>query len=59
MRKLSAALAGLAVVVTLSTPAWAETVQHRHHRFGGQSDSRGEGWSRGDNVQHDDPSILF
>lgn len=59
MRTLSAALAGLAVVVTLSTPAWADTVEHRHHGFRGQSDSRGEGSSRGDNLQHDDPSILF
>ena len=59
MRKLSAALAGLALVMTLSTPAWADTVEHRHHRFSGRSDSSGQGSSRGDNEQHDDPSILF
>jgi hypothetical protein len=59
VRKLSAALTGLALVVTLSTPAWADTVQQRHHRFSGRSESPGEGRSRGDNIQHDDPSILF
>jgi hypothetical protein len=59
MRKLSAALTGLALVVTISTPALADTVQHRHHRFNGQSDSPDNGRSRGDNIQHDDPSILF
>jgi hypothetical protein len=57
MRKLSAALAGLVVLATLSTPAWADTVQHRQHRFSGQCSA--EGSSRGDDVQHDDPSILF
>ena len=59
MRKLSAVLAGLAVVLTVSTPAWADTGQHRHRGFRGQSDSRGGGSSRGDNLQHDDPSVLF
>ncbi|MCA1847253.1 MAG: hypothetical protein LC792_29505 [Actinobacteria bacterium] len=59
MRKLSAVLAGLAIVVTLSAPAGADTIQQRHHRFSGRSDSPGEGRSRGDNTQHDDPSILF
>jgi hypothetical protein len=59
VRKLSAAITGLALVVTLSAPAWADTVQQRHHRFSGRSDSPGEGRSRGDNIQHDDPSILF
>jgi hypothetical protein len=58
VRKLSAALTGLALVVTLSTPAWADTVQQRHHRFSDRSDSPGEGRG-GDNIQHDDPSILF
>jgi hypothetical protein len=59
MRKLSAALTGLALVVTISTPAWADSVQHRQHRFSGQSDARDNGRSRGDHTQHDDPSILF
>jgi hypothetical protein len=60
VRKLSAALrTGLALVVTLSAPAWGDTVQQRHHRFSGRSDSPGDGCSRGDDIQHDDPSILF
>jgi hypothetical protein len=58
VRKLSAALTGLALVVTLSAPAWADTVQQRHHRFSGRSESPNEG-RRGDKQQHDDPSILF
>jgi len=59
MRKLSATLTGLVVILTLSTPAWADTVRQRHHHFNGQSDSPDNGRSRGDNTQHDDPSILF
>ena len=59
MRRLSAALTGLALALTLSAPAWAETVQERHHRVNDRSDSPGNDRSRGDNIQHDDPSILF
>jgi len=59
VRKLSAALTGLVLALTLSAPAWADTAQQRHHRFNGQSDSPDNGRSRGDHIQHDDPSILF
>ena len=59
MRKLSPVLTGLVLALTLSAPAWADTVQQRHHRFSARSDPPGEGRGRGDNIQHDDPSILF
>ena len=61
MRKLSAAIAGVALAVTLSAPALAaDTVQYRHHRFSGRSDSPGEGNSRYDNQHHDDDgTVLF
>ena len=60
MRKLSAALAGLTLVVTFSTPAWAAEAETRHqHRYSGQSDTPEGASSRGDKTQHDDPSILF
>jgi hypothetical protein len=60
MRKLPAAIAGLAIAITLSTPAWADGVQSRHHRFGGQSDSSGADRARYDERHHDDDgSILF
>jgi hypothetical protein len=60
MRKLSTVLAGLVLAVTMSSPAWADTVAHRHHDFNGQSDSPGQGHSRYDQGHHDDDgSILF
>jgi hypothetical protein len=62
MRKLPAAVAGLTLAVTLSSPTWAATdaVQHRHHHFSGQSDSAG-GNSRYDerHPDDDDGSVLF
>ena len=60
MRKLSAALAGLTLVLTLASPAWAaETETRHHHRYSGQSASPNDAGRRGDKTQHDDPSILF
>jgi len=59
MRKLSAALAALTLVVTLSGPAWAAGTEPRHHRYSGQADSPDGADRSGDRTQHDDPSILF
>jgi len=59
MRPLSATLAGIALAVTLSTPAWAATTEQRHHRYHGQSDAPAQGRRGGDAAQHDDSSILF
>jgi hypothetical protein len=59
MRTLSIFIVGLVFAVGLSTPAGADTVQHRHHDFNGPSS--GEGHSRYDRAHHDDDdgSILF
>ena len=59
MRRLSAVLAGITLALALSAPSWAAGPESRHHRFSGRSESPGEGQSRGDKTQHDDPSILF
>lgn len=60
MRKLPAALAGLTLVMTLASPAWAAETQTRHqHRYSGQSDTRDGATARGDKTEHDDGSILF
>ncbi|MCA1842266.1 MAG: hypothetical protein LC792_03575 [Actinobacteria bacterium] len=61
MRKLPAAIAGLTIAVTLSSPAWAatDTVQHRHHHFSGQSDGGGNSRYDERHPADDDGSILF
>jgi hypothetical protein len=59
MRRLPATLAGIALAVTLATPAWAATTEHRHHRYHGQSAGPAQRGRDGDAAQHDDPSILF
>jgi hypothetical protein len=61
MRKLSAAIAVFTVALTVSTPAWADTVQQRHHHFSGRSDTPREGNSGYDGQHHDDDdgSVLF
>jgi hypothetical protein len=49
------------VALTVSTPAWADTVQQRHHHFSGRSDTPREGNSGYDGQHHDDDdgSVLF
>ena len=59
MRRLPATLAGVALAVTLSTPARAATTEQRHHRYHGQSEGSAETGRQGDATQHDDPSVLF
>ena len=59
MRRLPAALAGVALAATLSTPARAATTQQRHRRYHAQSDGQAQPDPPGDAPQHDDPSILF
>jgi hypothetical protein len=63
MRRLAATLAGLALALTLSGPAWANedpsSRSSHHSRFSGRSDSGADSRPYGDKTQHDDPSILF